>query len=84
MWYHATHRRTEGGRRPLAPPPSQGPEGAMARGGGQGREVISRLSITITQETFENMYVFFLIGGGGRGKVKAIVNFILFLLTKLY
>ena len=52
--------------------------------GGQGREIISRLSNTITQETFENMYVFFLIGGGGRGEGKAIINFILFLLTKLY
>ena len=67
-----------------SPPPGQGPEGAMARWGGQGREIISQLSITITQETFENMYVFFLIGGGGRGKVKAIINFILFLLTKIY
>ena len=54
-------------------------------GGGQGREIISRLSNTITQEIFENMYVFFLIdGGGGRGEKKAIVNFILVLLTKLY
>ena len=61
-----THRRTEGGATVLRPPsPGQGPEGAMARGGGQGREIISRLWITITQETFENMYVFFLIGGGG-------------------
>ena len=48
-----THRRTEGGgRRSFAPPPGQGPEGAMARGGGQGREIISQLWITITQETF--------------------------------
>ena len=62
------HRRTEGGATVLrppffAPPPRQGPEGARPEGGGQGREIISQLSITITQETFENMYVFFLIGG---------------------
>ena len=46
-------------------PPGQGPEGAMARGGGARAKIISRLWIAITQETFENMYVFFLIGGGG-------------------
>ena len=64
------HRRTEGGgatvlRPPPSPPPPQAPKGPWPEGGGQGREIISRLSITITQETFENMYVFLFIGGGG-------------------
>ena len=54
--------------RPCPPPSGHGPFGAFAGGGRVGREVISRLSITITQEKLENMYVFFLIGpGGARG-----------------
>ena len=41
--HQSSREGTDRLRCPPRPPPGQGPEGAMARGGGQGREIISRL-----------------------------------------
>ena len=65
------------------PPPGKGPEGAMAKGlGGKGgRELVD---YQLHRRNLKICMYFFLLAGGGRGEGKAIINFILFLLTKLY